>query len=367
MSTFIMALIQILKDLIYFAIVLIVIVFMFADMLRIAITTKDNGSFCEDKRSETIDGELEGPIADFCSPDPAASYLRVYSVLIGDFELDDWRETSGMVILFVIFTVVGVIILLNVLIAIISDSYEKAKIESALLFGRARVAFVALNQALEIFLQPGSNPVEDLKVIRSPGKALVSCLRVLRWLILISLIATAFSAEVFLVAQAIASLRVFSSIFTVVMMGILSIVLTAALWVLIIFAFGNAIRACFCRCGTRIFDGIDKWTNYLVKLIGRLLFGLSFKKKATSFEEEDTGEEEWTGRLVYMEHAMKKTVGEAKEDLKSEIAAMERRMYEHEDMMRQLREKERIAREKEQQALPPPHSDSETTLKHDLD
>jgi len=78
---------------------------------------------------------------------------RVYATLLGDFEIDNWKETPGMTVLFVIFTILGVIILLNVLIAVVSDSYDRARVDSARLFGRARALFVAQNQALESFLQ----------------------------------------------------------------------------------------------------------------------------------------------------------------------------------------------------------------------
>ena len=74
-------------------------------------------------------------------------------MLLGDFEIDNWKETDGMLILFALFTLIGVIILLNVLIAVVSDSYDRAKIGSSRLFGRARALFVAQNQALESFLQ----------------------------------------------------------------------------------------------------------------------------------------------------------------------------------------------------------------------
>jgi hypothetical protein len=44
--------------------------------------------------------------------------LRVYALLRGDFELDDYKDTTAMIILFVVFTLFGVVILLNMLIEI---------------------------------------------------------------------------------------------------------------------------------------------------------------------------------------------------------------------------------------------------------
>jgi len=199
MSTFILALNQILQDLKYFALVLAVIIFMFGDMLHIAVSTKDNGLYCI--LGEELD-ELNGPTQDFCSDKPIDSYLRVYALLLGDFELDDWRDTDGITVLFVIFTLIGVVILLNVLIAVISDSYERAKIQSLLLFGRARVTFVAQNEALETFLRPGSNPMAGLKSLQSnQRRVLVLASRIVRYMVLCAIIATAFSAEIYLVTR----------------------------------------------------------------------------------------------------------------------------------------------------------------------
>lgn len=119
--------------------------------MRIAVSTKDNGEYryCRELNST---GQLSGPIKDFCSSSPAASYLRVYSIVIGSFNLSDYTETTGLTILFVILTLIGVVIMLNVLIAVIADSYEKAKIQSTVLFEKARVTFVAQNEALDTFL-----------------------------------------------------------------------------------------------------------------------------------------------------------------------------------------------------------------------
>eukprot|EP00522_Entomoneis_paludosa_P007344 CAMPEP_0172456474 /NCGR_PEP_ID=MMETSP1065-20121228/15836_1 /TAXON_ID=265537 /ORGANISM="Amphiprora paludosa, Strain CCMP125" /LENGTH=103 /DNA_ID=CAMNT_0013209513 /DNA_START=1 /DNA_END=309 /DNA_ORIENTATION=- len=103
---------------------------MFGDMFYIAVSTKDNGQFCEQEQES-------GAIEDFCTS-PWNAYLRTYSMLLGDFELDDITETTGTTLLFVMFTILGVVILLNVLIAVISDSYEKATMSGSLLFGRAR-------------------------------------------------------------------------------------------------------------------------------------------------------------------------------------------------------------------------------------
>ena len=75
----------------------------------------------------------------------AEYYLKVYTVLLGDFgHFERERFTTIFsVVLIVFFSFMVVIVLLNVLIAIVSDSYEKCLVRSQCLFGRARVMLVA--------------------------------------------------------------------------------------------------------------------------------------------------------------------------------------------------------------------------------
>lgn len=234
-----------------------------------------------------------------------------------------------MVILFVIFTLIGVIILLNVLIAVISDSYEIAKLSSHRLFGRARVSFVARNQALESFLQPGSNPVATWNV-QSPTKALGTSLAFFRWCVLLSLVVTAMYSEVFLVRQAIESIVNFASYFTLVLTGILVVILTCALWIMVIFAIGGVARAMAPGVIGRIVRKLDTWTHNFSKFTASRLFGLSKSERMPySIVDEDSEEEEWEGRMAHMERAFDRTADRVRDELKAELVALEKRLYEH--------------------------------------
>ena len=122
--------------------------------------------------------------------------------------------TSGTTVLFIIFTVFGVVILLNVLIAVISDSYEKATMSGNLLFGRARVLYVAQNEALEHFLQP-SRRTEAAAAASAHSGAPAGApnrssqhkhrrIRVaIRWCVLTVILLTAVYALVYLIGRAI--------------------------------------------------------------------------------------------------------------------------------------------------------------------
>lgn len=100
-----------------------------------------------------------------------------------------------------------VVILLNVLIAVIADSYEKATVSSAMLFGRARVTFVAQNEALEAFLKPGVNPMQAFRGIFATRTFLSRLFTLFRWFVLLAIIATACDTAIFLVILSIDAIR----------------------------------------------------------------------------------------------------------------------------------------------------------------
>lgn len=150
---------------------------------------------------------MSEPADDFCSQNSKDSYLRVYALLLGDFELNDYRESDGMTLLFVMFTLLGVVILLYVLIAVIGDTYQEAKISSWRRFGRTRIIFVAQHEALEGFLRPGMDATERTNEWSSTRGLLDTAYRVGRWFVLITMVLTAMNAEVYLVLRAVFSDR----------------------------------------------------------------------------------------------------------------------------------------------------------------
>lgn len=86
---------------------------------------------------------------------------RMYSVLVGDVSLDYFQSSSLMLVVFIFFSFFCIIILLNILIAIIIDSYERTKERSREIFGRAQVeyaaALVARNQFIRVSVKRSRN------------------------------------------------------------------------------------------------------------------------------------------------------------------------------------------------------------------
>ena len=93
--------------------------------------------------AECASGDNQSGDAGVCRP--GEYYLQTYTILLGDFGGFDRAsfQTIFSVMLVVFFSFGIVIVLLNVLIAIVSDSYEKCLIRSQSLFGRARVMLIA--------------------------------------------------------------------------------------------------------------------------------------------------------------------------------------------------------------------------------
>jgi hypothetical protein len=129
LATFVLAILQISKDIIWFCVILLTMVVSFAQMfftlLAPASCADGGGSDKQCSQSEYL--------------------LRTYQVLLGDFgdfDRDDFT-TVFSVFLIVFYSFMVVVVLLNVLIAIASDSYEKCLVRSHNLFGRARVMLIA--------------------------------------------------------------------------------------------------------------------------------------------------------------------------------------------------------------------------------
>mmetsp|Transcript_35905 Transcript_35905/g.61257 ORF Transcript_35905/g.61257 Transcript_35905/m.61257 type:complete len:284 (-) Transcript_35905:294-1145(-) len=98
------------------------------------IIKKTSGE-CED-----FDAEEGGSLEAFCSLTPPQAYLAMYAVMIGGVELESLEGSSAIVtLLFVAASFSGVIILVNILIAIVTAAYEKAQEQSCVWFARARL------------------------------------------------------------------------------------------------------------------------------------------------------------------------------------------------------------------------------------
>ncbi|KAL7568642.1 hypothetical protein ACA910_022740 [Epithemia clementina (nom. ined.)] len=326
MSTFIIALSQILYDIRLFMVVLVVCVIMFGDMFFIAVSTKDDGRFCINKEQYT---EETGNSSDddFCTS-AFDSYLQVYSLLLGNFSLENMTETTSTTILFIIFTVFGVIIMLNVLIAIISDSYEKATMSGSLLFGRARVLYVAQNEALERFLQPRGRAGLSSPYAPTVGEHSFrrKARQTTRWTVLLAILASAILALLYLIGLLITySLNQLWWSFCATMCMVL--VLSCALWVVGTFILDGILRDLLPNRAERVYDAIGRINNWIVSRISNFLFGLD-KEKIKRMGSNGTVDDDWNGRVKYLESVLERMIAESKMELRSEMLEMKAEVHE---------------------------------------
>ena len=119
-ATFVLSIFQILTDLREFMIVLLLFVLMFTNAFYLLLSSAENSS----SSSDAADDDEASPFTSF-----GETLLTMYRMMLGDFERDwftsESKEVAGVTVaLFVIFTFLVMVLLLNMLIAIISDSCE---------------------------------------------------------------------------------------------------------------------------------------------------------------------------------------------------------------------------------------------------
>ena len=119
---------------------------MFGDIIQI-ITLQSKEDYCNS------DAEIP---PEFCGDAIGPVVLKLFALVAGDMSFDEFRYSTAIELIFALLALLGVIVLLNVLIAVVSDSYQKSVENSSQLFGRARLDFVVKVGAQESFLR-GTN------------------------------------------------------------------------------------------------------------------------------------------------------------------------------------------------------------------
>jgi len=150
LATFIYSLNMIMKDLSEFVVVTLVVAVMFAEMYFIVHADLDQhgddlDDLDQDQGSDQGDLDLSDENA-FHSP--AYAMMSVYMMVFGQFERDWFQAktkalTAFSVAMFLLYSFFVVIVMLNVLIAIVSDSYDYALTRARPIFLRARLVLVA--------------------------------------------------------------------------------------------------------------------------------------------------------------------------------------------------------------------------------
>ena len=138
LATFVLAIIHITRDVVWFGVILLALVVAFAQMFFTLLAP----AYCTKANDPNLNA-TDYDIKDYPECVQAEYYLKIYSIFI--FQEFDRKEytTVFSVLLIVLYSFMVVLVLLNVLIAVASDSYEKCLVSGQNLFGRARVQFAA--------------------------------------------------------------------------------------------------------------------------------------------------------------------------------------------------------------------------------
>jgi len=226
-----------------------------------------------------------------------------------------------------------VIILLNVIIAVISDAFEQASIGSNLLFGKARLQFVAQNEALESFFRPNSSlaaSVNNVSGIRKQTLAIAG--RLLRWAALFLLISSAVASNIYLYQRVRSTVlsaidpeqtTIHSSWLSSIITFLCFLVLSLALWIILRITFRGLLQNCSPTLANKWFGDQKSVVHALNGKIATLIFGLGeVSVHAGSDEEAD----EWHGRMVYLERSIERMIQSAKQELEEDMSALEMRL-----------------------------------------
>lgn len=321
LATFVLATVQITKDLAWFLLILFAVVASFSQMFYTLLLPPE----CADAASTTPTTNFETPTV--CKP--SEYYLSVYSILLGDygqFDREDFH-TPFSVFLIVLFSFMVVIVLLNVLIAIVSDSYEKCLIRSQFLFGRARVMILAELISFQNLLRKDNNQIKCEDSDRNTFRKLWMRQRSRGWskgsliffgLSLVTLLIWFIGEMVGFAAGEDYGTIAFSLGSILVNVGVLVIMMT------------------FLSQGTSGMTGASSdndssgrssctscwYRNSIQKCMVRLL-GTS---EGSSFDQ-DQDSCAWRGRAVYIQREMTRITTESKTQIKAETKALEGQIY----------------------------------------
>ena len=150
LATFVLAILQISRDVIWFCVILITLLISFGQMFFTLMAPDTCG----------IDAEEQT-----CSQ--SEYYLKMYSMLIfQEFDRESFDSVIS-VILVVLYSFMVVLVLLNVLIAVASDSYEKCLLRSQHLFGRARIMMISEMVSFQHLLRQNSGDNGALEIYKT--------------------------------------------------------------------------------------------------------------------------------------------------------------------------------------------------------
>lgn len=147
LATFMHILGVIIKESFWLLIILFTLCLIFSDITYILLSSNMN-NLCAG-----VDESQKDSIGDLCSIKNSRRFLRAYASLVGDLSIDDYRGHWALSTLWVLFTFIGVIVLLNVLIGVVNNVYSSSSLLQDSLIGNVWLPMLGKNEALSKSLQ----------------------------------------------------------------------------------------------------------------------------------------------------------------------------------------------------------------------
>eukprot|EP00536_Pseudo-nitzschia_multiseries_P003043 jgi/Psemu1/185033/e_gw1.43.31.1 len=310
LATFVLAILQITKDIFWFCIILLTLVITFSQMFFTLLappscaTEEISGRECQ--QSEYL--------------------LGVYSILLGDFGIfsrDDF-STGFSVFLVVLYTFFVTVVLLNVLIAIASDSYEKCLLKSQKLFGRARVMLIAELASFQSLLRRMDQDADSQETMAGGGVVYSKWWTrtglihnwsrgsvLFFWLSMLVMVCWTF-AELVGYVQGI---QVGSLV-----MSFASVFINIILYIIIMFFLDRNSTTTSASNGESQ-DGSNNWDVSLQKTVHWIL-GVSRRSKKVS-SKFSRGQEVWNGRVEFLQREMDRNADRQEELVKAQSESLQ--------------------------------------------
>lgn len=193
----------------------------------------------------------------------------MYAIIIGDFALTDFQQDAAITVMWFCVTFIGLVVMLNTLIAVITTSYDRSEKTSIILFRRARCEFVASNAAIEGFLMPRmlSGSSWELKLDLEFVASAIA-----RWGLLLAFLVTIVSSSLYLIQRLIAVINS-GQILPVIAMLFMCLVMTCTFWAAFGYFFGLMLRTCFGRT-SRVALLAKAFNAYVVEKVAAQMFGV---------------------------------------------------------------------------------------------
>jgi hypothetical protein len=243
-------------------------------------------------------------------------------VFVSFFPQHTYQEHPAFQTLWFLFTVIGFIVLLNVLIAVVSDSYEKSRILSTRLYGRARVDFAVSHLALEEALSVTSNRFEGF------GGHIF---HIFSLSLLISLLLTAIFTLTYLCRLVMGDVLVFSlgsRIVGVVCAILLIIALCIFLQQMLGENFGNTIGTL--PIIAPVWKLFSACCRGIVKFVAETVLGVNLMSNMTGDHSKDVMRD---GKVLFLVKSLKSAVESSERNITSAVKAVEKHLKYHESRL----------------------------------